>query len=46
VDEDLIVEYDKREFKDKSIKTAILNQNPKRTKSKEGLIETRGGVCF
>ena len=51
-DEELIAEYDKREFKDKSMKRAILQHNAqkanntKQGKSKREILEAKGGVCF
>jgi hypothetical protein len=51
-EEELIVEWDKQEFKDKSMKTAILEhdrQNPRpkaHAHKQKGLVESRGGVCF
>lgn len=41
----MITEYDKREFKDKSIKRAILEQHNQKTRGK-GIHETKGGICF
>ncbi len=47
-EEELIAEWDKREFKDKRIKTAVLERNAQniRPQHHEGVLETKGGFCF